>query len=74
MDNTEPVYEEGEYCEVCGSVVNLGIWDDHVTVCGICYKGGKFEAWLVVELERALAASADFERLPNGGYRRILTK
>jgi hypothetical protein len=67
---TESIFEEGEYCEVCGSVVNLLTFEEMITVCGVCKVSGKFEDYLVVEFEKALALSPDFERTSNGGFRR----
>lgn len=67
----EPIFEEHECCAVCGGTVNLGLFDDSITVCGSCYSGGRFQEWLEVEIQRAVEESPDFEKLPNGGFRRI---
>jgi hypothetical protein len=67
----EPIYEEHECCAVCGGTVNLGLFDDEISVCGGCYKGGRFQTWLENEIEKALEESPDFERLRSGGFRRV---
>lgn len=71
VSDSQPIFEEHECCAVCGGTVNLGLFDDAITVCGGCYYGGRFQEWLEVQIERAVSESPDFERLPNGNFRRI---
>lgn len=71
ISDGEIILEEHECCAVCGGTVNLGLFDSEITVCGGCYSGGRFQEWLEIEIEKAVAESPDFERLPNGNYRRI---
>lgn len=71
VSDGELIFEEHEVCAVCGGTVNLGLFDEQITVCGACYSGGRFQEWLEIEIEKAVEASPDFERLPSGGFRRI---
>lgn len=71
ISDGEPIFEEHEVCAVCGGTVNLGLFDEEITVCGSCYIGGRFQTWLEDQIECALEQSPDFERLPNGGFRRV---
>ena len=70
MDDRE-ILEEGEYCAVCLTANNLGSFDDMITVCQDCYTNEKFRDFLASEMEKALAASPNHEKTPEGGYRRI---
>lgn len=77
ISDDTPILEEGDYCEKCESMENLGTWQigdstEMCTLCQSCYddKAG-FKAWLMVELEKALAESGKFEKLPSGKWQRL---
>lgn len=75
ISDSEPILEADEYCVVCLEVLRLGICELpgglRLTVCERCHDGPKLREWLEREMERFLDESPDYERLPNGNFRRI---
>lgn len=74
----EQIFEEGEYCDKCLGIEQLGKWspgpkdlDVTYTICQGCWNDQEsFKEWFVQELEDALAAAPDeWERLPDGKWR-----
>lgn len=70
----EQIYEEGEYCEKCLGVENLGKWElggSPATICSDCWddKPG-FKKWFLQELEEVLERSDEYEKISDGKWRR----
>jgi hypothetical protein len=74
----EEIFEEGEYCDVCMGVENLGSWkpgrpdtDIEYAICAACWADqDKFHEWFVGQIEEALASNPDeWEKLPDGRWR-----
>jgi hypothetical protein len=78
LNSETPIYEAGEYCECCGRTELLGEmwWDDmseKIIVCQPCHSDmPKLKAWVMAEMERFLEESPEYERLPNGNWRKSL--
>lgn len=76
IDPTTEIYEDGEYCEVCGTTEQLGRWGHGkkaeplvFTVCQTCYDDpAKFRDWLAAQFEAALEADPTMMKLPNGKW------
>jgi hypothetical protein len=77
-DETNQIYEEGEYCDRCLGTEQLGSWnpggkdiDLPYTICQACWADQEgMEKWFVQELEDALASNPDeWEKLPDGKWR-----
>lgn len=65
MSDNTPVYEPGDYCEICLGVERLGTatfpGDAQFTICESCHSDEpKFKEWFVRELEEFLNESPDY--------------
>lgn len=74
----KPLTRGGAYCEVCGSPDLLGeLWwegmESMLIICQSCHDDlPKLRAWVIREMVAWLESNPDYERLPNGNWRRRL--
>jgi hypothetical protein len=79
MEDSTLVYEPGEYCEICLGTARLGKWhpppvgaDEGFTICAWCYEDEpKFKAWFMQMMEEALEESPEYEKMPDGTWKRV---
>jgi hypothetical protein len=75
-NDSTPLYMPGEYCDVCGATERLGkltLRDTlTLTVCVWCHEDKRrVQEWLAGEMEKALEASHEYKRLPDGNWAHV---
>jgi hypothetical protein len=65
-----------EPCEKCGKIAEgarlMLPADVEITLCQECYGDTEsLKCWFAIELEKAISESDEFEKLPDGKWRRV---